>query len=298
MQHSRKSIFEHIKSQPQVVIDKIYSGAIGTNPNTAASCREPSSYNILGGCGGGDNSFFRVPIGKGSTTTGDAAAQISDEVIDSEKIQRLAVIQSQYACKAIFQSLPLLAKCLIMKILFVQCSFTLRDLTSWLSADSMDLHVVIIEELIGLRILVPHAATAESKEGEEDDMETYAASHNDGSRSDSDAWDLTKAYAMNSHFQNSLRIALVHPVEPWSYFNRTAASSSASSAVEGKKEIRGPTRRELDRLSTSRWNEVLGYIVNLTPMHLLFPTNILKVFVQRAKIMKQTTVDGKEGSMA
>jgi hypothetical protein len=276
-QQSRKSIFEHIKSQPQVVIDKIYSGAIGTNPNAAAS-RE-SSYNILGG---GDS--------KENTVTWAAAAQTSDEVIDTEKIQRLALIQSQYACKAIFQSLPLLAKCLIMKLLFVQCSFTLRDLTSWLSSDSMDLHVVIIEELIGLRILVPHAVT----ESKEDDMEThYAVSQNYDGSSNSDAWDLTKAYAMNSYFQNSLRIALVHPVEPWSYFD---SSSSVAAAVEGKKGTRGPTRRDLDRLSASRWNEVLGYIVNLTPMH-LFPTNILKVFVQRAKIMKQTIVDGKEGSM-
>lgn len=292
MQHSRKSIFEHIKSQPQVVIDKIYSGMIGTNPNAAASSRE-SSYNILG-VAGGDNSFFRVPIGKGTAATGLEASQTSDEVIDNEKIQRLAVIQSQYACKAIFQSLPLLAKCLIMKLLFVQCSFTLRDLSSWLSVDSMDLHVVIIEELIGLRILVPHASTeSKQEEEEEDDMEIYAVSHND-----SDAWNLSKAYAMNSHFQNSLRIALVHPVEPWSYFDRAASSSASSLApVDRKKETtRGPTRRDLDRLSASRWNEVLGYIVNLTPMH-LFPTNILKVFVQRAKIMKQTTVDGKEGSI-
>lgn len=282
-QHSRKSIFEHIKSQPQVVIDKIYSGAIGTNPNAAAASRE-SSYNILGG---GDNS-------KETTATwAAAAAQTSDEVIDTEKIQRLALIQSQYACKAIFQSLPLLAKCLIMKLLFVQCSFTLRDLTSWLSSESMDLHVVIIEELIGLRILVPHAVT-ESKEDMDEDMETnYAVSHNYDGSSDSDAWDLSKAYAMNSYFQNSLRIALVHPVEPWSYFD---SASSVAAAVEGKKGTRGPTRRDLDRLSASKWNEVLGYIVNLTPMH-LFPTNILKVFVQRAKIMKQTIVDGKEGSM-
>lgn len=285
-QHSRKSIFEHIKSQPQVVIDKIYSGAIGTNPNAASASRE-SSYNILGG---GDSK---------ETTAAWAAAtpQISDEVIDTEKIQRLALIQSQYACKAIFQSLPLLAKCLIMKLLFVQCSFTLRDLTSWLSSESMDLHVVIIEELISLRILVPHAVT----ESKEEDLELeysetpYAVTYNYDGSSDSGAWDLTKTYAINSYFQNSLRIALVHPVEPWSYFD-SASSSSVAAAVEGMKGSRGPTRKDLDRLSASRWNEVLGYIVNLTPMH-LFPTNILKVFVQRAKIMKQTIVDGKEGSM-
>lgn len=201
----RKSIFEYLKDQPRLIIDKIYK----------------SSSNI-------------------------------------------EFNQSQYACKAIFQSLSTISKCFVMKLLFINQRILLKDILEWSSKDSIQMHSNAVEELVSLRILMT----------DENDVDDFKISLND----------LDIEYQINPYFQSSLQQSLLYPMEPWSLILHKNDLS-----------IKKPTREELDNYSTNKWNEILSYIVNLIPLS-SFPTNILYIFVKRTNIMTEgITSNGKKG---
>jgi transcription initiation factor TFIIH subunit 4 len=160
---------------------------------------------------------------------------------------------SHWACKAVFQSLSQLAKCLVMKLLFVQAAFSCDEFLMSVAADKSALKQCRIawEELVAIRIVVDEDASGTA----------------------------TGMYRINPTFQKSLQSSLSGPTEPWS------TSTSASKTVVASTTI---STVDLDRYSTDKWNEVLGYLVNLLPTSAL-PSNILTVFVKRAGLMAEAT---------
>jgi transcription initiation factor TFIIH subunit 4 len=170
---------------------------------------------------------------------------------------------SQWACKAVFQSLSAQAKCLVMKLLFVESSFTNSDFMHTSSAaSSTKACQEAWEELVSLRIVIEDAVA----EG-------------NGARD---------VYKLNPAFQKSLQTTIVSPAEPWSTYTSTATSAVASSA--------SISTTDLDKFSTEKWNDVLGYVVNLLPTNAL-PSNILVVFVKRSGLMTESVdpATGKKG---
>lgn len=208
MATSRSSLFEQLKSQPRIVLDKLYEGA-------------PLSVKV-------------------ST-------------------------HSPWACKAVFQSLSAIAKCFVMKLLFVEVSFTANDFLMWGGSPSSEaLCEEAFSELLSLSIIV-----------------TVEGSH-------SDATSVERNYRLNPSFQSSLKKTISNPVEPWYGCSTTTGTGAANVAT--KKSF---TPEELDQFSSEKWNEVLGFLVNLLPPSSQ-PTNILLVFVKRAGLMAEG-VDASSG---
>lgn len=198
---SRPSLFQQLKTQPRIVLDKLYEGT--------SHCAN-------------------VPM------------------------------HSPWACKAVFQSLSSVAKCFVMKLLFVETNFSAKDFLLWSSSSSYD--VCCGESFNELLIL------------------SIITEENDGKRTEE-----TK-YRLNPSFQASLKKAIACPIEPW--------SECANLGITQKKTF---TPEELDRFSTERWNEVLGFLVNLLPPSSQ-PTNILLVFVKRSGLMVDgVDANGKRG---
>lgn len=196
---SRNSIFDQLKDQPRLVLDKLYEGLVFNEKH--------KSY-------------------------------------------------SPWASKAVFQSLSAVAKCLVMKLLFVDTSFTTKDFVGWAGNSSSSVCSEAFDELLGLRIVVI-------------DESDQKASIVGG-----------QLHKLNPYFQNSLRKTLASPVEPW---NNHGSS--------GQTTVGAPTTFVLDKFSTDQWNDVLGFLVNLLPPSAL-PSNILVVFVQRAGLM----INGVDGN--
>ena len=191
---SKVSIFDQLKDQPRMVLDKLYEGL-------ALSDKEKS--------------------------------------------------YSPWASKAVFQSLSAVAKCLVMKLLFVEAPFAPEDFIGWAgsSSSSKACHEAF-DELVSLRIIT----TIDN------------ISHADVKPSGN------QTHQLNPYFQNSLRKTLASPVEPWS-------SHSSRQVLNNV-----PTHEVLDKFCMDKWNEVLGFLVNLLPPSAL-PSNILVVFVRRAGLM-------------
>lgn len=175
--------------------------------------------------------------------------------------------QSPFACKAIFQSLSMLTKCYVMRLIFIENSFDLETLSEWANANSQKEHRAAIEELLRLRIVV-----------EVNNIKEEDSSSNSFQVIDVD--NILK-HMVNPHFLINFRSALTTPLHPWA--NDTTTETPLVISIP-------PTKQELEIYTTTRWNEVLGFIVDiLPPNHQLLEFNILRTFVKRAKIMKETS---------
>mmetsp|Transcript_3201 Transcript_3201/g.6805 ORF Transcript_3201/g.6805 Transcript_3201/m.6805 type:complete len:111 (-) Transcript_3201:11-343(-) len=96
----RNSVFDQIRAQPGVVMDKIYSGS--ARPGVE-----------------------------------DAKAN-----------------QSPWACKAVFQSLSSLAKCIVMRMLFMETEFLPSDLAEWAAPGAKQSSRDAFDELVSLHIVM------------------------------------------------------------------------------------------------------------------------------------------------
>jgi hypothetical protein len=182
----RNSVFDQIRSQPGVVIDKIYSGSLRPG------------------------------------------------------VENAKANQSPWACKAVFQSLSALAKCLVMRMLFMEGCFLPSDLAEWASPShgAKQSSREAFNELVSLNIVI----------------QTEDSTHMESNAS-------VFQYRFNPHFQLSLRAALITPMEPWSdYIPHMPLMPKLAGNMNNM------NREALDRHSTDKWNEVLAVLVNLYPV--------------------------------
>ena len=166
-------------------------------------------------------------------------------------------VSSQWACKAIFQSLSALSKCIVMRLLFFENSFVFEEfLASCVTSGSEKLCQEAWDEIVSLRIVVRDEASNTSD-----------------------------SFKINPCFQRSMKTTLLAPTEPWSGFVPSSGQQVHLTTI---------STLDLDRYSMDKWNEVLGYLVNLLPSTSL-PSNILIVFVKRSGLMAEAVdpVTGK-----
>jgi transcription initiation factor TFIIH subunit 4 len=152
-----------------------------------------------------------------------------------------------------------------MKLLFVESSFASIDfIHTSSSANSTKACQEAWEELLSLRIVI------------ED--------------SNSEGRNVRDVYKLNPAFQKSLQTTIMSPAEPWSTNTAVTSATSASTPQASISPV------DLDKFSAEKWNDVLGYLVNLLPTNAL-PSNILIVFVKRSGLMAESIdpATGKKG---
>ncbi len=137
-------------------------------------------------------------------------------------------------------------------------SFEMKLLKEWTNPNSLDAYNKSIDEL--QRLMIITGVDLNSK-----------ASVFDSKKS--------AKYELNPFFRVNFRKALAVQMEPW--------GNVLSSTVSGSPVVT-MSKSEIDAFSSNRWNEVLGFIVDiLPPNHSLLEFNIVNVFVQRAGLMRE-----------
>ena len=133
-----------------------------------------------------------------------------------------------WACKAIFQSLSVLSKNYILRLVFCpDYSFTSRELLKWINPDLIHIHDESFRELIRLRIFIP-------------------CENLDGSvESDSELFQL------NSYFRDSLKIAFCFPREPWCDVK----------SIDGKSQNVTFSLEFLNTYFNEKWENMLYFLV-------------------------------------
>ena len=197
---------------------------------------------------------------------------VVDEIYNSKGKSLGSAHQAAWACKAVFQSLPMMAKCYVMKALFVSESFSRDDIAQWAAPNARKKHEDSLEELVNLRIFVdPEGSGGHTKT----DGHTESKPLVEGSaRHRKDNGYLR----MSPTFQQSFIASLTNPTEPWCELTSCSGGDSFSN---NSAEI--PPDR-LDVLSTRKWDSMLSYLVNLQPTKGA-PPCFMKTFVHDMGLM-------------
>eukprot|EP00603_Paraphysomonas_imperforata_P000804 CAMPEP_0114441746 /NCGR_PEP_ID=MMETSP0103-20121206/16547_1 /TAXON_ID=37642 ORGANISM="Paraphysomonas imperforata, Strain PA2" /NCGR_SAMPLE_ID=MMETSP0103 /ASSEMBLY_ACC=CAM_ASM_000201 /LENGTH=521 /DNA_ID=CAMNT_0001612897 /DNA_START=50 /DNA_END=1615 /DNA_ORIENTATION=- len=160
------------------------------------------------------------------------------------------VSQATWVCRGVLQSLCPLAKCFVMRLLFIDAPISSVDIFQWCEPDKKQEHDSAISELRQLRIFVDVEAPerSQAQRGE--------------------LW-----FVLNKPFRESIKRSLVASTQPWEA-PRTAVKTEDNQLDaptpmiqddlnEGvaRKEEAAPSESELESYSCSRWNTVLQFLV-------------------------------------
>jgi len=157
--------------------------------------------------------------------------------------QSIVSYTAPWACKAVFQSLSMPAKVMVMKLLMISGSISADDLYGWLNPTNVStkLRDSIFHEILSLRILVPEL------ENEDEYIESYSTVNKSSE----------VLYFMNPHFRSSFKIALSTPSEPW---GDAIECNNVSSTTRVSTNI---SVELLDSFSRDRWSFLLSYLVGV-----------------------------------
>lgn len=164
-----------------------------------------------------------------------------------------------WACQAVFQSLPVLAQCLVMRLLWLEASVSGKELRLIFSNALPSTIRQAVDELLALWVLLEESTSEEAEEVEIVE--------------ESKQIDERKKYALNPQFKIGMKACIVQPQEPWS-----------SVFSKAQTESRLPSRTDLDAHSRECWNRVLSMLVNLNPQQYGIPAKIIE-YVLRSGLM-------------
>jgi transcription initiation factor TFIIH subunit 4 len=153
-----------------------------------------------------------------------------------------------WACQAIFQSLSSLSQCMVMRILFIAGSLTLKELRL-LTSDTHSFRIAM-RELTSLWILLLDEATTPSDAMDIDDDDTGNHSNSSSSSGNNNG----RSYRLHDSFRRGLHRSLVGARKPWSQFMQEHVLVIDRSP---------PSIQNLQQHCRWAWNEVLGYLVKL-----------------------------------
>lgn len=137
--------------------------------------------------------------------------------------------QAQWACKAIFQSLSELSKIIVMRLLFVDSSFTTEDIENWIKPEGLLSFRCSIDQLKSLYIFVLSADDAQTSHSKSPNL------------------------LLNSSFRTNFIAGISNTSEPW---------SNASDTVNNDTILHNISLEFLYTHCTEKWEAMLNYLVN------------------------------------
>ena len=169
--------------------------------------------------------------------------------------------QAAWVCRGVLQSLCPLAKCYVMRLLFIEAAISSVDIFRWCEDDQRAAHDSAIKELRNLHIFsevdIPKGVEVQKNE----------------------QW-----FVLNQYFRNSIKFSMVHLSQPWQEISSTVVSAAVqaphlkteSKSVttpmsidqgetndQDKMEEENPLSfTELEEYSYSRWNTILEFLVS------------------------------------
>jgi hypothetical protein len=139
-------------------------------------------------------------------------------------------INCPWACKAVFQSLSMLSKSIVMRLIFVRDLFQISELLEWANSESVNVYLESVNELLSLRII-----ESLHQNGNVENI-LINISVDTGS---------VQKYFMNEYFRENFKFSLVCSYQPW---------------YDGN-EVEKVESTQLEKFTDDRWNEILGLFI-------------------------------------
>lgn len=178
-------------------------------------------------------------------------------------------IDSTWACQAIFQSLSSLSKALIMRILFLDISFTLSEVLLCIDKADKITRIEVVEELLSLWLLIESEKSNTKDDISFDDL-LDSESENPSLKYKKLVTDNRSKYKLHPDFQKNFLKALSNPQRPWSDLDDMSMSLLFDTSP--------PSISELESFSLETWNKVLGYLVGIVSKR-AFRSNFIHHFL-------------------
>lgn len=168
--------------------------------------------------------------------------------------------QAPWACKAVFQSVSMVAKMHVMNLIFLgnEYTFSTESIIESMSTKNPSAHAKhrsALQELVALKIISPIL-------------------QND------------RQYQMNSHFQTSFKLALSCPQEPWSTTNDESANSNVP-------YLDSAELAAVEEISKKKFHNLLGILVGIRPKEKQRFIDAMHMFVSRAGMMVKGSITSK-----
>eukprot|EP01039_Chlorochromonas_danica_P001598 gene1598-1745_t len=184
------------------------------------------------------------------------------------------VYSPSWVCQAIFQSLSPVAQCLVMRLIFLESSFTGKDISIILCNAT---HLIIsqaMEELQSLWVIVEEGGQETEGMGDLVDLTD--------SSSPPLAINENQKFIINPKFRAGFKSSMVQPQEPWVVAGRPSMNTNTTAAANGTLQV-----EQLERHSQECWNRLLSMLVNVSPSQ---PTAVsaekyMEKYVLRAGLM-------------
>lgn len=166
-----------------------------------------------------------------------------------------------WAAQAVFQSLSMYSKVLLMRVIHIDCSFSLEDFTRYMKPAGEEATVAVIDELTSLRIL---------EELRDDSDYVMDVEQN---LLDPEKIDYSKLYRVSDSFRLCFLYGMANPATPWEIERGNVPH-----------DPNPPTLEEIEQNAVQKWNKMLGLIVGIVN-HTAFERKVVVPFVLRFNLM-------------
>ena len=162
--------------------------------------------------------------------------------------------QAAWVCRGVLQSLCPLAKCYVMRLVFIETPISSIDIWRWCEPGHKSEHDSALKELIQLRVFV-EVDKPDEVDAQEDEQ-----------------W-----FVLNQYFRESIKYGMLSLSSPWQEDVTTVTTVKSMVKTEKENEENlpmetdegvhncekadGPAVEELEMVSYSRWNTILEFLV-------------------------------------
>jgi hypothetical protein len=198
---------------------------------------------------------------------GDASSARSGSALDGSVISSSS--SSVWTAKVIFQALSPLSKQYVMRLLFVDSPVPIDQWVNDSTLSASHTHIEALKELASLRIVVetfPSSVASPVIFTPSQSVRSPAAQ--------TPTPVVYSHYTLNPYFRQSLRIAVIHPTEPWENLSDIS-----------QKTVAVPPTALIEELFALRWDNLLRLLV-CAPTLQFTPTTVYKDVKHNKTVIK------------